>query len=217
MCAMAQKHLRAPRKRRTSENSVCANFRECPECELRLNGVLRSSEHRGGPGPLLPKPRPPTLVFSVLVSQLLRCVLRRLAWYLHFRCRRVIFWLAALQSVQPRLKVGARRHGGISAVVGVGQLVGISARGRRRAKIIEFAEASFVLNVLTGARTDRVVVNVNGNLLVCTVFTTLNQDGRPPSCCAPREDRNQRTPIDVGGRLCLCPRQLHKGRQVVGV
>src|SRR5215217_9027011 len=90
------------------------------------------------------KPRPPTLEFSALVSELLRSVLRRLAWFLHFRCRRVNLWLAALQSVQPRIKVRARRDGGVCAVVGVGQLVGISARG----KIIEFAEASFVLNVL---------------------------------------------------------------------
>src|SRR5215212_995446 len=167
MCAMAQKHLRAPRKRRSSQNSVNANFGESPECELRLNGVLRSSEHRGGPGPLLPKPRPPTLVFSVLVSQLLRCVLRRLAWYLHFRCRWVILWLAALQSVQPRLKIGARRHGGVRTVVGVCQLVGISDD---RGKIIEFAEAFFVFNVLTGARTDGIVVKVNGDLGVCTVL-----------------------------------------------
>ena len=84
--------------------------------------------------------------------------------------------------------------------------------------IIEFAEASFVLNVLICASTDGVVVNVNGNLGVCTEFPTLNQDGRPPGgCCARGEDRNQRTPIDVGGRLGLGPRQLHKGREVVGV
>jgi len=49
-------------------------------------------------------------------------------------------------------------------VVRVGNLVGISARGIRRAKIIEFAEASFVLNILTCARTDGVVVTVNINL-----------------------------------------------------
>src|SRR5215207_5097135 len=158
------------------------------------------------------KPRPPTLEFSVLVSQLLRSALRRLAWCLNFRCRWVILWLAAIQSVQPRLKVAARRHGGVLAVVGVCQLVGISARG----KIIEFAGASFVLNVLTGAGTDAVVVTVNGNLGVCAVFTTLSQDGRPPGGrCAPHEDRKQRTPIDVGGRLC--PRQVHKGGVVVGV
>ena len=62
--------------------------------------------------------------------------------------------MAAPQSVQPRLK------GRVCAGVGVGHLVGINAR----AKIIEFAEASFVLNVLTGARTDGVVVTVNLNL-----------------------------------------------------
>src|SRR5215203_504493 len=158
------------------------------------------------------KPRPPTLEFSILVSQLLRSALRLLAWCLNFRCRWVILWLATLQSVQPRLKVAARRHGGVSAVVGVGQLVGISARG----KIIEFAGASFVLDVLTGARTDAVVVTVDGNLGVCTVVTTLSQDGGPPvGRCAPREDRKQRTPIDVGG--CLYPGQVYKGRQVVGV
>ena len=28
----------------TAENSYRSNFGECPECELRLNGVLRSSE-----------------------------------------------------------------------------------------------------------------------------------------------------------------------------
>jgi hypothetical protein len=65
--------------------------------------------------------------------------------------------LAAPQSIQPRLELGARRDGGIRAVVGVGELVGIGAR----AKIIEFAKASFVLNVLAGARTDGVVVDVN--------------------------------------------------------
>jgi hypothetical protein len=30
MCAMAQKHVRAPRKRRTSENSVMAKFSIAP-------------------------------------------------------------------------------------------------------------------------------------------------------------------------------------------
>src|SRR4051794_28107441 len=81
-------------------------------CELRFDRVLRSTEHRWGPGLLLPKPRPRALEFSVWVSQLLRSVLRRLAWSLRFRCGRVILRLAALQSVQPRLKLGARRHGG---------------------------------------------------------------------------------------------------------
>jgi len=44
--------------------------------------------------------------------------------------------MAALQSVQLRPKVGERRHVGVRAGVGVGQLVGISA------KIIEFADIS---------------------------------------------------------------------------
>ena len=52
--------------------------------------------------------------------------------------------MAATQSVQPRLKGRARRHGGGRDGVGVSQLVGISAW----AKIIEFAVASFILNDL---------------------------------------------------------------------
>src|SRR5215217_3193760 len=144
-------------------NSANFAFWAFSEVGFPLYGVLGSTEHRGGPGLLLPKPRPPTLEFSILVSQLLRSALRSLAWCLHFRCSRVILWLAALQSVQPPLKVAARRHGGVRAV-----------------------------------------------------FATLSQDGRPPGGrCAPREDRKQRTPIDVGG--CLCPRQVYKGRKVVGV
>jgi hypothetical protein len=36
------KHVRVPRKSRTSENPLKANFRESPECELHDNGVLGS-------------------------------------------------------------------------------------------------------------------------------------------------------------------------------
>jgi hypothetical protein len=43
--AASQVHPRLFRQflSRTSENSVYANFAECPECELRRYGVLRSS------------------------------------------------------------------------------------------------------------------------------------------------------------------------------
>jgi hypothetical protein len=39
MCAMAQKHVRAPRKRRTSENSVMAKFSIAPAQSPRTAGV----------------------------------------------------------------------------------------------------------------------------------------------------------------------------------
>jgi hypothetical protein len=41
------KHLRAPRKRRTSENSVCANFRECPKGEVRRISIPRTPVNKG--------------------------------------------------------------------------------------------------------------------------------------------------------------------------
>ena len=66
--------------------------------------------------------------------------------------------MAALQSVQPRPKVGERRHVGVRTGVGVGHLVGISA------KIIEFADVSrprdcFVLNVLICAVEIRIYIS----------------------------------------------------------
>src|SRR5919112_2989693 len=91
---------------------------------------------------------------------------------------------AALECLKSRLQAGGGGRGGSAP-----HFVGVCAER------VQFPFPSLVLNVLTGCRTDAVVVHVE-----VSVFATLQQDGCPPARRALREHRPQRTPVDVARR-----------------